>query len=371
MDELLEQFLIEGAELVQQASDLLLALERRPADPELIDGAFRAIHTLKGSAGLFDYAPMSLVLHAAEDLLGAVRAGRRAIDRAGTDGLVAAVAQTERWLAAISRTGALPPDAPATADRLASRLRAGLPASAEAPPPASRAAAPDWLPALLAARPADAPAALVAACYRPSSDCFFRGDDPVAIARGTPGIVAFRVGLAEPFAGDAPYDPFRCNLVISLLSSAPPDQVRAAFRLVADQVEIVQAAVPAAGPEAGGEAAGEAGARTLRVDAARIDALVEIVDELVAAKNGLADISAQLAAGLDGAAAGEALAARRAALDRLVARLHRTVMGTRLVPVSPLFRRYPRLVREMAAASGKEVELVVDGGVDEDAVDPA
>ena len=57
MDELLEQFLIEGRDLVQQASDDLLALERDPLNASRIDSAFRAVHTLKGSAALFDSIP--------------------------------------------------------------------------------------------------------------------------------------------------------------------------------------------------------------------------------------------------------------------------------------------------------------------------
>ena len=55
MDELLEQFLIERRELVQQAADDLIALETEPGARALIDGAFRAIHTLKGSTALFDF----------------------------------------------------------------------------------------------------------------------------------------------------------------------------------------------------------------------------------------------------------------------------------------------------------------------------
>ena len=106
MDELLEQFLIEGPELVQQAGDALLALERRPEDAALVDSAFRAVHTLKGSAGLFDFPPMGLLLHAAEDLLGAIRAGRRAVDRDTVDELLGVIGQTDRWLTAIGSTGA-------------------------------------------------------------------------------------------------------------------------------------------------------------------------------------------------------------------------------------------------------------------------
>jgi len=66
MDEFLEQFLIESRELVDQATDDLLALEKAPADVERFDDAFRAFHTLKGGAGIVEFAAMQEALHCAE-----------------------------------------------------------------------------------------------------------------------------------------------------------------------------------------------------------------------------------------------------------------------------------------------------------------
>ncbi|MDZ5648416.1 Hpt domain-containing protein [Nitrospirillum sp. BR 11828] len=134
MDELLEQFLIEGPEQVQQAGEALLALETRPADAALVDEAFRAIHTLKGSVGLFDLPAMAEVLHVAEDLLGARRDGRLALSRAATDALIAATGQTERWLGSLRATGgALPEDAGMVAAALSQRLRGFLAPGTPAP----------------------------------------------------------------------------------------------------------------------------------------------------------------------------------------------------------------------------------------------
>ena len=69
MNEFVEQFLIEGRELVAQGNDDLLALEEHPDDRERLDGAFRGFHTLKGAAGIVDFVAMSRALHAAEDVL--------------------------------------------------------------------------------------------------------------------------------------------------------------------------------------------------------------------------------------------------------------------------------------------------------------
>ena len=137
MDELIEQFLIEGRELVQQASDDLLALEENPSDAGRIDSAFRAVHTLKGSVGFFDFAPMGELLHRAEDLLGAIRDGRMTAAGPIIDVLLDCIGASDTWIDSIERTGALPPDAdalgrglravmawPASASSTASRLRA-------------------------------------------------------------------------------------------------------------------------------------------------------------------------------------------------------------------------------------------------------
>ena len=72
MNEFVEQFLIEGRELITQGNDDLLALEERPDDKERLDGAFRALHTLKGAAGIVDFVAMGRALHAAEDGLAAL-----------------------------------------------------------------------------------------------------------------------------------------------------------------------------------------------------------------------------------------------------------------------------------------------------------
>ena len=82
MNEFIEQFLVECRELVEQATDDLLALEERPAERERLDSAFRGFHTLKGAAGIVEFDAMARALHAAEDGLAAVRAGQAPISAA-------------------------------------------------------------------------------------------------------------------------------------------------------------------------------------------------------------------------------------------------------------------------------------------------
>ena len=360
MSELLEQFLAEGQELVEAAAGHLLALEREPGDQARLDGAFRAVHTLKGAAALFDLAPMESALHAAEDLLAALRDGGVPVGRASLDPLLALVGASEDWLAAIARTGVLPEAAAERGRALEQALRAAQAAPAAAGP-ARPAAPPDWLPALLAAEAAAVAAAqaagqgLVALRYAPAPDCFFLGDDPLALVRAVPALVALRLLPRAPWPATGP-EPFTCNLVIELLSRAPEAELRQVFRLVADQVAMVPLAARPPAPEGRGA---EPAARGLRVDAARVDALLDLAGELIVAKNALAGLVPQATAAEP--RLGQALAERQVEIDRLAQALHRAVMGLRMVPLARTFRRLPRLVREAASALGKPVALELHG----------
>ena len=362
MDELLDQFLIEGREQIQQAADDLLALERDPGDAARIDSAFRAIHTLKGSAGLFDLAPLGAVMHAAEDVIGALRESRLTADRATTDALLAAVGAVETWIDALAHTEVLPPGAAARGQSLVAALRAPMAGPVE---PVSAA----WLPALLdrhadvMATARDAGQGLTGLRYTPARDCFFLGDDPLAVLRDLPGLVALDVGGSEPWVTET-FDPFACTLVIEALSTASPDDIASVFRFVADQVTIAPAAMPAEVVAEPGSVEfgavepgpGEPVQRTLRIDASRVDTMVDLIGELIVAKNGLGHLVTQADPGL-----AKALAASHADIERLIGQMHRAVMGARMVPLIQTTRRFPRLVREIAAQLGRQVQFDITG----------
>lgn len=360
MDDLLGQFLIEGRELVEQASEDLLELERRPAASEVVDSAFRAFHTLKGSTGLFDLAPLGAILHAAEDLLGLLRDGRATADASVLDALMACLRQTERWLNAIEADGGLPADAPQAAAALAARLRATQEESAPQALSTNAVGPAEWTRALLEP-PLDGAGPFVAVRYTPPAEAYFHGDDPLAIARSAPGLARLVAGPREPWGPLEDYDPFACNLVLTALYDAPLAEVRAAFRFVADQAEFSEVANTAGAEEVVQPTFGGGGQRTLRVEAERVDRLAAVVDELVVAKNALAHLAARASGA--GAEIGfvRDLGAAQINLDRLIGRLHGSVTRIRLVPLSPLFRRFSRLVREMAGSLGKDVEFRLRG----------
>jgi two-component system chemotaxis sensor kinase CheA len=357
MDHLADQFLAEGRELVQQAADDLAALADRPDSPDLIDGVFRAVHTLKGSTGLFDLGPFGEMLHVAEDLLGALRKQALAAHPDIIEALVLCIDQSGRWLDAFEAKGALPPDAREVGARLRNDLRRWLgdPGVTEALPTESSDRS--WLGPFLDAQATLPEGDLVAIRYVPRADCFFSGDDPIAMLKAVPGLCALAIGARQPWAPADAFDPYQCNLVFDALTSAPRAEAQAALRLVADQVQIVEVA---RGPADVGTVR-EGIARSLRIDAGQIDALGTIADEIVVANNVLAHLAAQARRGVPGEALAQGILASHLDLDRLVGRLHRAVMRVRLMPLAALFRRFPRLMREIGARLGKDVALTIEG----------
>ena len=132
MNEFLQQFLIESRELVDQAVDDLLALEKTPSDAERFDDAFRAFHTLKGGAGIVEFAAMQEALHCAEDALAASRAAARPVSALDIGNCLMCLDQVVEWLDVIESTGDLPPDADAR--RVLARFASAADEQARRPP---------------------------------------------------------------------------------------------------------------------------------------------------------------------------------------------------------------------------------------------
>jgi len=253
MSELFDQFVVEAQELLETAGGALLALERDPADRASVDELFRAFHTLKGASGLFDMAPFTRLVHAGEDTLSLLRDGRRGMTPELADRLFRALDQCARWVAALEDTGALPADAAQAAETLVGGLSGvsaeGTAGGGEA---AGEADAFPWVTAL-AGEDREAVGAvagvLTAIDYTPDPECFFTGDDPLALFRRVPDLRLLRIEPAEPLPPLAQMDPYRCMLRFRALSGAGVEAVTPAFRSVPDQVRIGSVMLaPAAAP---------------------------------------------------------------------------------------------------------------------------
>jgi two-component system chemotaxis sensor kinase CheA len=364
MDELIEQFAIEARELVQQASDDLLSLEKNPGDRERLESAFRAIHTLKGSVGLFDFGPMHAVLHRAEDLLSQARAGNIAVDAALVDPMLAVIEWVDDSIDGISRTGHLSEAQNKQASRLLGLLKSEMTGRETDEQVSAPTAIPDWaLPLQLRFSETDRTSTAIR--YEPHPECFFNGDDPLATISRLPNLRHLAFLLKEPTPSPEDYDPFRCHLVIEAVSGGSLAEAEAAFRLIPDQVML--APLPAssiqrtpAPSETSPERLADRQTTTMRVDSARIDKLIEIAGELITAKNGLVPLAEEARNHGNGSLA-RRIGSSHQEIERLVASLYSAVTQARMIPLEQTFRRFPRLVRETSAKLGKALDLVIEG----------
>ncbi|MGB7973728.1 MAG: Hpt domain-containing protein, partial [Roseiarcus sp.] len=345
MNEFLEQFLVEARELVEQVTADLLALERDPGDRASLDGSFRAFHTLKGGAGIVDFAAMGRAMHAAEDVLSMVRNGDRLVTVGLIGDCLACLDQVVQWLDSIEESGELPTEADAAADRLAARFAADE-ALMEA--------------ATLEAPKSEAPA--VAAQAQPS-------DVALAILREQIALLAVRgEGLEGRTASAARVaaNVFRhlgqvgiAERIVDAVTDglAGPDPTRVA-RAIESAIESLDEA-PAPDPVAPIALRIDPLSRSLRVDAERVDALVSLTGELTVAKNAIGHI-AMLAREGDNALS-HSIASEYGKLDRLIDGLQRAVLELRILPLRRVFQRFSRLVREMSESLAKPVRLVIEG----------
>lgn len=352
MNEFIEQFLIEARELVEQGTADLLAAEQHPDDAEAVAGAFRAFHTLKGAAGIIDFAAMARALHAAEDALSAVRSGARPLDRDLTGRCLSCLDQVVAWLDLIAQSGEPPADAEAAADSLVALF-------APDPPPANGpdrpTGQPDPVPAASAVSEAvDALLAAQAALLRGPRDEGFEGRAAAALA------TAVNV-LRAAGEGDAAAELER----LAQAGAGVADLVRA-MRRASPEADGLPAPAPAAAPSPqqgdprGESAAADSGARSLRVDIGRVDALVRLAGEFTVLMNA-AGHAAALAERGEGRALAPLLKRQHGALERLVDAFQHAVLALRVLPLRHVFQRFPRLVRDMAQALDKPLRLVIEG----------
>lgn len=233
MNEFLEQFLVECRELVEQATDDLLALEENPREADRLDGAFRGFHTLKGAAGIVDFTAMARALHAAEDVLSAARAGEAAVTPALIGDCLTALDQVAQWLDEIQATGELPAGADAQAEAVVRRFARPVAGTAAAPAPTA-----DWLAPLLDRHRDVAGRAHTALRYAPDGEAFFRGVDPLAVVETLPGLLALEFAPAGPWPPLAQLDPFACRLEFLALLEAEPEAVAGALTAAAGEAEV-------------------------------------------------------------------------------------------------------------------------------------
>ena len=333
------------ASSIEQVTADLLALERDPGDRASLDGSFRAFHTLKGGAGIVDFAAMGRAMHAAEDVLSMVRQGDRPVTASLIGDCLACLDQVVQWLDSIEESGELPSGADAAADRLAARFAAGEAAIEAATVEAPKSEAP-----------------VVAAEAQPSDAALAVLREQIALlavrGEGLEGRIASAGRLAANVFRHLGRSDVAERIADAVTESlAGPDPTGLARAIEAAMESLNDA--PAPDPIEPVAIRTDPLSRSLRVDAERVDALVDLTGELTVAKNAIGHI-AMLAREGDNALSAS-IASEYGKLDRLIDGLQRAVLELRILPLRRVFQRFSRLVREMSESLAKPVRLVIEG----------
>ena len=352
----------EGLDIMESG---LLSLETGEGSAEAINAVFRAAHSIKGGAGTFGFNAVSGFTHHMETLLDGMRAGQRPIDPPSIEVLLGALDVLRGLLNAAEHGEPIDIDA---VGRSESRLRALLDGSAGAPDPSDGIAD--------QAKTGSTKATGWKVAFKPDPELFQSGNDPLRIFNEIE-----RLGPVSSTCIDSALptfeemDPFVSYLAWHLAVDAPVDKaaVDEAFAWVEDQCELTVEGVypPVSDPgdplastapgqvQSGGTVpsnAASASEGSLRVNVGKVDALINLVGELVITQAMLQQLSEALDPVLN-----EKLLNGLTQLDRNTRDLQEAVMSVRMLPVDFVFSRFPRLARDLAGKLGKKLRLKTVG----------
>ena len=342
-------FLTESREHLSAINHLLLELERDPTAAEPLSAIFRAVHTVKGMSATMGYEAVATLTHELETVLDAVRRGERKITPTVMDALFEAADVLETSVEQAVRGQ----DATSDAAPVIERLRAMGRMSGEFPAISSASPAPSALSALSAPSAPLAPLAppQLLIRIRLAANVPLRGVRAFVVVKRAESLG--RVVEIVPPVEALQAEQFEREFAIRLETDIPPAEVATALRAAGDvdrvDIEDLKARAAAQAAESGRARS----SRNVRIDLRRLDALMNLIGELVITRGRLV----QLAITRDDPALTEAVTEA----SRLVSDLQDQIMASRMVPVWQVFDRFPRLVRDSARSLGKQIEFTIEG----------
>jgi two-component system chemotaxis sensor kinase CheA len=379
-------FFQESEEALDAMEQTLLSIDATGLDEEGINTVFRVAHSIKGGAATFGFSELTSFTHTMETLLDMVRSGKLRLSAAETDLLLRSVdAMRELLSAARSKQAPDPVRFAGIQSEFASRI-------AEATGGSSGAAHYDDPSEPSLASSAHSPAGTWTIRFEPKPELLRRGNDPLRLIDelGSLGEISVRVNAASvPPLADM--DPQFCYLkwTVELRAETNRDAIEQIFSWIGDDAEIsieepmrpepamqttaAQAEVAprpqqtAAAPSASASPATTPAANaetprphsestSIRVSIEKLDELINTVGELVITQSMLS----QLAAGI-GDHRNDDLKNGLSQLERQMRALQESVMRVRMFPISFVFNRFPRMVRDLGTRLGKHVELKMTG----------
>ncbi|MBS5809715.1 MAG: response regulator [Campylobacter concisus] len=346
MKEIMEDFLIEAFELIEQIDHDLVELEANPEDLELLNRIFRVAHTVKGSSSFLNFDVLTELTHHMEDVLNKARKGELKITPDIMDVVLESVDMMKGLLESIRDNGS---DAAAGID--IKNICASLTQISEGEAPSAAAEAPAAAPAPEPVKePEPAAPAEEAAPEVSDAELSKLSDSEVEaeIER------LLKVRKAEDQArraskGIAPKSP---EEIAPAAASTPAPAARPA----PSREKEADKKVPAAS-----NSSAVAQEQTIRVEVKRLDHLMNLIGELVLGKNRLLKIYDDVEERYEGEKFLEELNQVVSSLSLVTTDIQLAVMKTRMLPIAKVFNKFPRMIRDLSRELGKQIDLEISG----------
>ncbi|OYO30279.1 chemotaxis protein CheA [Janthinobacterium sp. PC23-8] len=341
MDDMLKDFVVEAMDLAVNVEEHLLRLERDPDNKETLNAVFRSFHTIKGGAGFMGLPALVAACHLTENLFDALRTGAAPVTPIAIEAALQASGFVADQLTELAN-GAAPESLPAMPEELEVILTNAIEGKSMDAPAVS---VPVPAPAVVV----EAAVAAVPVAAAPAAAAVIGADgldwtalyNAVVPAGSQLAVVATSAGAPAPVA--------------AAVAAAPVAAAKPAARAVDSVVREERPEMRHAAPVK---------EDSIRVDAVKLDALLEVAGESVQAANQAAVLLERLLQfKFEGQAATlmATLAETLERASRYSTELQRATLATRMQPVGRLFQKFPRLVRELAKDLGKDVELTIEG----------
>ena len=342
MKEIMEDFLVEAFELIEQIDHDLVELESNPEDLELLNRIFRVAHTVKGSSSFLNFDVLTKLTHHMEDVLNKARRDELKITPDIMDVVLESVDMMKGLLHGIRDNGN-DTDVGINIEDICQRLTA----ISEGGAPAPTAAAPTP-----AAAPEPEPAQAVQAEPEP---------EPVS----------------DENLSNLSDSEVEAEIERLLKVRKAEDQARRAQKTAGGEATVAKPAAPAPVPTAAKPAAapkkteekkvpaasggGNADEQTIRVEVKRLDHLMNLIGELVLGKNRLLKIYDDVEERYEGEKFLEELNQVVSSLSLVTTDIQLAVMKTRMLPIAKVFNKFPRMIRDLSRELNKQIDLEITG----------
>ena len=356
--EILQDFLVESFELVEKLDEDLVELENRPEDLELLNGIFRVAHTVKGASSFLNFDVLTHLTHHMEDVLNKARHGELILTPDIMDVILESIDLMKALLETIRDTSA---DAGIDVSACVARLDKITGGSGEVETPVVEAPVveapaveePAKEEATEAAEdepdyenmsPDDLEAEIEKLLQERQAEDKAKREAKIAagesVLEAPPEPVEETGSTPEPEAATPP--------------PPPPPPPPAAPKNEAPKKEDPKAAAPAKRTPAAVE-------QTIRVDVKRLDHLMNLIGELVLAKNRLIKINDDVEERYEGEEFLEELNQVVSIVSLVTTDLQIAVMKTRMLPIGKVFNKFPRMIRDLSRELNKKIELELAG----------